>query len=173
MRLQPALVHRLMRKVTDELLEFYSAAPLGLRGDATFGSDDVNCSLISPEDYREFVHPYEAEIAELFERIYYHSCGNLTPIFEDLLELPNIHKIHVSPWSDLAAAKQIIGDEVIVQKFMDPQRDIEQCDEAEMRGRLSRVLDLSDGIRLEIGVPGETLKGIEFTRIAQAELVPG
>ena len=110
------------------------------------------------------------EIAEVFDRIYYHSCGNLTPILEDILSLPNIHRIHISPWSDLSEAKRIIGTTTIVQKFMDPQGDIEQLDRSGMRRRILEVLDIAGDIRLEIGVPGETLLGIDFTELAQAEI---
>ena len=58
---------------------------------------------ISPKMYEEFLQPYHAKIAELFEKgkVYYHGCEDLTEKFSIIKNLPNLRRFHISPWSKL------------------------------------------------------------------------
>ena len=73
-------------------------------------NDEVDGALFSAQTYRDFVLPYERQLAEFYGGVsYYHSCGTMTKLFPDLLTLPNFYRLHVSQSSDLASAVALGG----------------------------------------------------------------
>ncbi|KPJ52386.1 MAG: hypothetical protein AMS16_06420 [Planctomycetes bacterium DG_58] len=56
---------------------------------------------LGPGMYAEFVQPYNARIAELFRKVYYHGCEDLGEKVNSIRELPKLRHFHVSPWTDL------------------------------------------------------------------------
>ena len=99
--LQPELAHELARRSTDYYMEFHSRAIdegveiIALEGDLAFNTN----SLMSPDQYAEFLLPYHTEIVENVHRkgakIFKHSDGNLWPILDMLLDcgFDGIHPI--------------------------------------------------------------------------------
>jgi len=99
--LDPKLVHELARISTDYYKEFHSMAidagaeVIALEGDLAFNTN----TLMSPDQYAEFLGPYHTEIVENVHRkgakIFKHSDGNLWPILDMLLDcgFDGIHPI--------------------------------------------------------------------------------
>ncbi|MBU4200185.1 MAG: hypothetical protein KKG09_07615 [Verrucomicrobia bacterium] len=106
-------------------------------------NDDVNCDLISPSLYEEFVFPCDAAIATKYKRVWHHSCGNLTPILAKVVTLPNLIRLHISPWTDLAKAVEVMPEPMIIEKHMDPAADVDQTTEKEMRAQMREILNLT------------------------------
>jgi len=125
----------------------------------TVASDEVSCDMFSPADYDEFIHPYEYEVARTFDYGYYHSCGNLTPLFERIVNLPNMHRVHVSPWSDMNKAIEVCAGSVILEKHLDPRVHLERLSRKEMRTYVKKVTDLGTGYPLDMVVPTFTAAG--------------
>ena len=68
-------------------------------------NDEVMASMISPELYENVIRPEEIELSNFLGGInYWHSCGNTTPFQKLIDEIPNVHMVHVSPWSDISNA---------------------------------------------------------------------
>lgn len=90
--LQPELVHELARLSTDYYIKFHSIAidagaeVIALEGDLAFNTN----TLMSPDQYAEFLAPYHSEIVDNVHRkgakIFKHSDGNLWPILDMLLD---------------------------------------------------------------------------------------
>jgi hypothetical protein len=60
-----------------------------------------SASLISPKMYEEFIQPYNAKVASIFGKVYYHGCEDLTEKAEIIKNLPNLRRFHISPWSNI------------------------------------------------------------------------
>jgi hypothetical protein len=79
-------------------------APINLWGSATpqiFGS-------VSPVMHREFGLAYEKRWLERFGLAYYGCCEPLHNKIPILESLPNLRKISISPWADVAAAAELM-----------------------------------------------------------------
>jgi uroporphyrinogen-III decarboxylase len=133
----------------------------------TFGEDEVNCDFISPRIYKEFIFPYDQKLASSFDAgvFYYHSCGNLTPILEEIVELNGLRLLHVGPWTDFGKAVEIVkGRRIILEKRMHCERDILYCTPEQMKAKLSEIVNAGQNTTMEIKatsldrVPPKTIK---------------
>lgn len=91
--LNPELVHALMRVATDWAMAAVDMA-LDAGADVIFTDGDLaggQTTLMSPEHYREYVKPYQKEIADHAHRqgllIVKHTDGNVWPILNDFVEI--------------------------------------------------------------------------------------
>jgi uroporphyrinogen decarboxylase len=85
----PQFIHDLMRVTTDFCILWGDAiAKTGIG--LSFSEPTASISLISPDNYREFVAPYHRELVEHFKArkvgVTTHICGTTYPIFEDLIQ---------------------------------------------------------------------------------------
>jgi hypothetical protein len=58
-------------------------------------ADDTPLVMLSPEMYREFALPYNAEVGAALGGIHIHSCGNYRPTLDALLETPGLRSIQL------------------------------------------------------------------------------
>jgi len=84
----PQFIHDLMRFATDYCKRWGDAivkTKIGL----SFSEPTASISLISPDNYREFVAPYHKELVDYFKAkkvgLTTHICGTTYPIYEDLI----------------------------------------------------------------------------------------
>jgi uroporphyrinogen decarboxylase len=91
------MAHAIMRKIVDHRkinAELY-LKEVGDFLDVVQVADDLgaqNTSLMSPDSYREMVKPYQAELIAHIKKftkakIYHHSCGSITNILDDMIEI--------------------------------------------------------------------------------------
>jgi MtaA/CmuA family methyltransferase len=85
----PQFIHDLMRVTTDFCKvwgEAIAKTGIGL----SFSEPTASISLISPDNYRDFVAPYHKELVEHFKAkkvgVTTHICGTTYPIYEDLIQ---------------------------------------------------------------------------------------
>jgi MtaA/CmuA family methyltransferase len=85
----PQFIHDVMRVATDFSKAWGDAivkTGIGL----SFSEPTASISLISPDNYREFVAPYHTELVNHFKAkkvgVTTHICGTTYPIFEDLIQ---------------------------------------------------------------------------------------
>lgn len=126
----PKEVHYLMNLITDLFIEFYDRQlavidnpafpgwgfPLGESGRGISMSDD-NAAFLSPELYMEFCVPYNARIAEHFNGLYLHSCGNWMHNIPAALSIPKLRAInyHSAPRDGVPERyREMIGDSCAV-----------------------------------------------------------
>jgi hypothetical protein len=68
-----------------------------------------NCvmNMISPDSYAEFVRPFDARIAESFERFGVHTCNwDVTPYIEVLAGLPKLGYLDMGMMSDMRRVRE-------------------------------------------------------------------
>jgi len=126
------------------------------------GEDHVSANMFSEADFLEFVFPYQKEIMAGYPKCYYHSCGNLTPFFKHLHQLPNLHRQHVSPWSDLETAVEVFGNDVILE--IHQPLDFDRKTEAEIDREADRLVDLCAGFCTADVVLGDTENGRRYRK---------
>jgi MtaA/CmuA family methyltransferase len=84
----PQFIHDLMR-FTTEYCKRWGDAIVKTKIGLSFSEPTASISLISPDNYREFVAPYHKELVEHFKAkkvgLTTHICGTTYPIYEDLI----------------------------------------------------------------------------------------
>jgi len=84
----PQFIHDAMR-VTTDFCKLWGDAIVKTGIGLSFSEPTASISLISPDNYREFVAPYHKELVEHFKAkkvgVTTHICGTTYPIFEDVI----------------------------------------------------------------------------------------
>jgi MtaA/CmuA family methyltransferase len=86
----PQFIHDVMRVATD-FCKVWGEAIVKTGIGLSFSEPTASISLISPDNYREFIAPYHKELVEHFKArkvgVTTHICGTTYPIYEDLLQV--------------------------------------------------------------------------------------
>src|SRR5216683_59644 len=84
----PQFIHDAMRVATD-FSKIWGDAIVKTGIGLSFSEPTASISLISPDNYREFIAPYHKELVEYFKAkkvgLTTHICGTTYPIFEDII----------------------------------------------------------------------------------------
>ena len=173
---RPQFVHELMERITESriLYENRRAGILGLdlkNADGGLWEDDVNCDVLSPDDYACFVHPYEVRMCRLYRSVTYHSCGNLSPIAELIADLPGLRQFYFSePWTDLGAVMRAVKGRSLIRMDMNPPTCI-GVSEAVLRDRMSRLAAVGRDCALEVHMAsartGTVEQVLQWVRVAK------
>ena len=85
----PQFIHDVMRVATD-FCKTWGEAIVKTGIGLSFSEPTASISLISPDNYREFVAPYHKDLVEHFKArkvgVTTHICGTTYPIYEDLIQ---------------------------------------------------------------------------------------
>ena len=156
--LKPEFVHRLMRLITDARKKWVKerAEFLGQKvGQGDLDDDEVNSPCLSPEQYREFVLPYEKELCEFHGGIgYWHSCGDTTKLLNSIRSIPRIDMFHIGPWTDLKKSKEVFGENSALEKCLMPTADIQLASRTQMEAKLDEIRSVLDGSSYTVRVDG-------------------
>ncbi len=148
----PQFIHDLMRR-HHRLLQDAGATPsrstkIGL----SFSEPTASISLISPDNYREFIAPYHKELVEHFKAkkvgVTAHICGTTYPIFEDLIDVgfttisfdldqqsdPALHVDQLERFVEVARGRAVAIGNVDATKF-------EKATREEMEAEVRRCID--------------------------------
>jgi hypothetical protein len=124
-----------------------SASTAELWGSSTaqiFGS-------VSPEMHEEFGIAYERQWLERFGLAYYGCCEPLHDKIERLATIPNLRKISISPWADVAAAAEQMRGRYVISLKPSPSCLAESTFEIErVRRELDLKLEAARGCNVEI-----------------------
>ncbi len=145
----PKLFHKLMRFVTDDFIALHKFLekenllaynsdnsltggrygycneaipknPITLK-DCWLWCNAEETTTISPEMYKEFILPYLKEGASLFGKIYFGCCENIESRWELIKgSIPNIKAVSTSPFSNVEAVGELLGDKYILSKKLQP-----------------------------------------------------
>ncbi len=86
----PQFIHDLMRVATD-FSKLWGDAIVKTGIGLSFSEPTASISLVSPDNYRDFIAPYHTELVDYFKAkkvgVTTHICGTTYPIYEDLLKV--------------------------------------------------------------------------------------
>ncbi len=142
----PDFFHALMQRVTAERKNYFVfRARLTEEKTVPPGSlfnDEVDTGIIGPQHYREFIKPYEKELADFHGRIsYWHSCGDTAAIVGEVVDLNRIDVLDISGYTDLAKALSSIDDKSLRFDIrLHPLEDLQDAEPDWMKARLEQVI---------------------------------
>mgnify|MGYP001596756429 FL=1 len=99
-------------------------------------------SGLGPDQYAEFVHPYNSRIAALYthKTVYYHGCECLDQKLPIISILPNLRRHHVSPWSSVKMAANHYRGAVNLEVHAHPGKVFFGNTREDMRAELQRLV---------------------------------
>src|SRR5207344_2580823 len=147
----PQFIHDLMR-VTTDFCTLWGEAITKTKIGLSFSEPTASISLISPDNYREFVAPYHKELVDHFRArkvgVTTHICGTTYPIFEDLLQVgfstisfdldqqsdPKLHVDQLARFMEVARGRAIAIGNVDATLF-------ERATQAQIEAEVRRCID--------------------------------
>lgn len=168
--LDAGFVQRLLRKLADYILETMEVLFDRFEFDAVAISDDYGTQramVMSPESWRALIRPPLAEILAMAKRhgryAFLHSCGNIVPIIEDLIEIgvDILHPIQPEVM-DVYRLKRDFGDALTFCGGLRTQDLLPNGSPQHIRDEVRRLKDvmgagggyiLEPGITLQADVP--------------------
>jgi MtaA/CmuA family methyltransferase len=148
----PQFIHDVMRVATD-FSKLWGDAIVKTGIGLSFSEPTASISLISPDNYREFIAPYHKELVEHFKAkkigVTTHICGTTYPIFEDLIQCgfstisfdldqqsdPTLHVDQLVRFMDVAKGRAVAIGNVDATRFEKTSReamyaDVKRCVDA-------------------------------------------
>lgn len=106
---------------------------------------------VGPEQFAEFVFPYQRDVVSEFGRCYYGCCEPLNNRWHVVKNLPNLSRVSVSPWADQTFMARALERDFVFSRKPNPSLiSTEQFDEDAIRRDLRDTLSIAHGCRLEI-----------------------
>ncbi len=104
---------------------------------------------VSPDMFKEFVLPYQRPMLELTGLNHYGCCEGLHERIKDILTLPNLRRISVSPWCDQEIMAENLKNDYIFSRKPNPSDICVGFDEAYIRKDIRNTLSIASGCVLE------------------------
>jgi uroporphyrinogen decarboxylase len=168
----PDEVHEFFEAMCEYKLKCIDLTYKYLKPDIIHMHDDWGTNdnmFFSPEIWREFIKPIEKRLADRIHEygmIYmHHSCGYITPIVGDLVEIGVDSWHSVQPVNDLKGLKEAYGERIVFAGAVDPQvTDRPGATEEEIRAEVRRVIDTlgkGGGLMASSAVMFSTVQGVD------------
>jgi len=118
-------------------------------------------SEVSPAMHEEFALQYEKQVMDRFGLCYYGCCEPLHHKVDGIFKhLPNVRKISMSPWADVAQGAEAIGDKAVFSYKPNPSiLGYPTWDVAAAREQLREVFEITRGCIIEV-----TMKDLHTVR---------
>ncbi len=132
---------------------------------------------VGPEQFEEFIFPYQERIAKEFGFCYYGCCEPVNNRIGILKRLPNLERISVSPWADEEVMARECGKAIVYSRKPNPALiSTSVFDEAAIRRDIRKTLDAARGCRVELvmkdvhTVNGEPARTARWVALARDEI---
>jgi len=115
-------------------------------------AESQELAQVSPSMHREFALEYERRLLEPFARNGYGCCEDLTRKLDDVLTLPNIRRISISPWADVEQCAERLGGRCIYSWKPNPAHLVGCFDAETIRRSIGRTVRVcrDNGCHLEM-----------------------
>jgi MtaA/CmuA family methyltransferase len=138
-------IHDCMR-VTTDFCKIWGDAIVKTGIGLSFSEPTASISLISPDNYREFVAPYHKELCDYFKAkkvgVTTHICGTTYPIFEDVIQAgfstfsfdldqqadPKLHVDQLQRFVEVSKGRAVAIGNVDATKFEKTSKDLMYAD---------------------------------------------
>ncbi len=96
---------------------------------------------VGPKQHAEFVLQYEKRLLEPFGLTGYGCCEDLTLKLDDVLMIPQIRRISISPFADVDACAERLEDKVIFSWKPHPGHLVGDFDEERIRDYIRHTIE--------------------------------
>ena len=169
----PEFYHRLMGRITGERKTYFqNRAKIhpdqGIPPGSLF-NDEIDATILGPDHYRNFIKPYEDDLAGFHGRIsYWHSCGNTANVAQEVVGNHRIDVLDVSGYTELEGVlKNISPAEPRLDIRLHPLRDLQDASPQWMESRLKEVIGLCR--RYGVGSMSIRVSGLNPWKTPQAD----
>jgi uroporphyrinogen-III decarboxylase len=140
----PDFVVKIMNVAKNKLFEFSKkrAKFLGISTEKIcLHNDDVNYPNLLKGTFKDLILPVENEISSHYGGVvYWHSCGVVNDLIDEILDLKNISTLDCSGWNDFdlfvdAITRKNIKNTAIEKRFH-PVKDILATNDSEIRNKI-------------------------------------
>ncbi len=107
-------------------------------------------ALVSPDMHREFSLDYEKRLLAPFGLTGYGCCEDLTHKLDDVLTIPNIRRISISPFADVDACAGKLGDSAIFSWKPHPSHLVGEFNPDFIRDYIRHTLEVTRGCIVEM-----------------------
>lgn len=105
---------------------------------------------VGPDQFEEFIFPYQLAVTGYFGKVYYGCCEPVNNRWHILKRLPNLARVSVSPWADEAFMAREFGRTYVYSRKPNPALISITFDEDAIRADLRKTLSIAGGCRLEL-----------------------
>ena len=107
---------------------------------------------VSPAMHRAFAIDYEKELLAPFPRVGYGCCEDLTRKLDDVLAIPGIRRVSISPWADVEACAARLKGSCIFSWKPQPAHLVGRFDEQAVKEYIRRTVNVcrENGCHLEM-----------------------
>lgn len=106
---------------------------------------------VGPDQFEEFIFPYQLSIVEQFGKCYYGCCEPVHSRWHVLKQIPNLARVSISPWADEDVMARALGREIVYARKPNPTLiSTERFDEAAIRADMRKTLTVARNCRVEI-----------------------
>lgn len=145
----PEWVHKLLSFITESHKEWIQERAKFLNqeiGKAKLFNDEVDCPVISPENYRDLILPHELELEKFHSGIlYFHSCGNLSKLLPEIRKIKSLEMLHLGPWTDLTGARDLFGEDTVFDICLEPINDVLKATDTDIHKRIGGIQEIFSG----------------------------
>ena len=67
----------------------------------------------------------------------------IDPVLKDIMEIPSLKMVHISPWTDIEKAVSVANHDIILEIVLNPVDDVEKATSQEMKEKLRRIKAVS------------------------------
>jgi hypothetical protein len=130
-------------------------------------SEAQEYALVSPAHHWEFALQYQVRLLERFGLVCYGCCEALHGKLDQVLRIPRLRRISISPWCDTRIAAERLQDRYIYNWKPNPADLISGWDEDRVRGRLMEFLHVTKGCIVEMVMKDVQTLGEHPERLAR------
>lgn len=108
---------------------------------------------VGPDQFEEFIFPYQLSIVEKFGQCYYGCCEPVHNRWHVLKRFPNLARVSISPWADEGFMAREMGRKYVYSRKPNPSMiSTEKFDEGAIRADIRKTLTAAaaHGCRVEI-----------------------
>ena len=106
---------------------------------------------VGPDQFEDFIFPYQLSLARHFGRVYYGCCEPVHTRWHVLKRLPNMARVSVSPWADEAFLAAEFGATYVFSRKPNPSLiSTTRFDEDALRADLRQTLTTARNCRVEL-----------------------
>ncbi|MCP4757319.1 MAG: methylcobamide--CoM methyltransferase [Proteobacteria bacterium] len=149
---EPEKVARLHQALADHYCKYIHRAGEMFRPDGFWTSDDLGHQrgpMMSPATFKEFMVPYYKQVSVALKQygmhFWLHSCGDNTPLMDDLIEsgVDVFHPVQKHCMDEAAIAEKY-GDRMTFLTGIDVQHTLQEKDPAGVREEVRFLIDTFD-----------------------------
>jgi hypothetical protein len=106
---------------------------------------------VGPEQFAEFIFPYQLDLASRFGLVYYGCCEPVHGRWDVLKGIPNLRSVSVSPWADQPAMAEALAGRCVYSRKPNPsQVSTGIFDEPSIRADLAGTFSVARDCDVEI-----------------------